>query len=191
MKVIFLDIDGVLNWDKSKACFYDPETNLTYLGIDKARVRRLADIVRASAAKIVLVTDWKEDFEIGAYKQEKKHAKYLNNKLREFDLKVYDKTMTEIKTYNRGVNIIRWLDKHPEVTEYIIIDDSFFKYSNISDPRIEEHFIKTVGNFKDIDELSGLTDGLVPIAVGMLHGIYKGIRHDPAIEEEIRKIRGR
>ena len=188
MKVIFLDIDGVLNWEGSKASFYDPETNLTYLGIDKARVRRLAQIVNASAAKIVLVTDWKGGYEIGAYKQQTKHAKYLNNKLREFNLKVYDKTDIEIKRYYRGANIIKWLDAHPEVTDYIIIDDSLSKYSNIDDPAIKEHFIKTVEDYKGIDELSGLTDALVPIAVGMLHGIYKGIRFDPTIEEEIAKI---
>ena len=188
MKVIFLDVDGVLNWEGSKASFYDPDTNLTYLGIDKARVRRLAKIVAASAAKIVLVTDWKDNFEIGAYKQEKKHAKYLNNKLREFNLTVYDKTETDFRRDDRGYNILKWLRQHPEVTDYIIIDDSLSKYSNIDDPAIKEHFIKTVEDYKGIDELSGLTDALVPIAVGMLHGIYKGIRFDPTIEEEIAKI---
>lgn len=167
MKIVFLDIDGVLNSTFSKACFYDPEHQNTVLGIDSPRVRFLNTIVKASGAKIVLVSDWKEGFEIGAYKQTKKHAQYLSNKLRKYNLKIYDKTYTDIKITQRGVNIIRWLEKHPEVDNYIILDDSFFKYENFGDPAINQHFIKTESD-------TGLTEEYIPYAIEMIHGRLKG-----------------
>ena len=50
MKVIFLDIDGVLNEEKSRSrC-------VGYKGIDDKKAENLAKIVRATDAKIVLVS---------------------------------------------------------------------------------------------------------------------------------------
>ena len=54
MKIIFLDIDGVLNCMQ-----YLIENNCRGIGIDPARVALVADIVRASGAKIVLTTSWR------------------------------------------------------------------------------------------------------------------------------------
>lgn len=54
MKVIFLDIDGVLNCVTSKSyCGM-------YVGVDADKIRRLARIVEETGAKIVLSSDWRD-----------------------------------------------------------------------------------------------------------------------------------
>ena len=76
MKVIFLDVDGVLNCNKSKS-----RCNLC-VGIDADKIKRLKEIIDETGAYIVLTSTWKDYYVVGAYKQTEKFAKYLNNKFR-------------------------------------------------------------------------------------------------------------
>jgi histidinol phosphatase-like enzyme len=56
MKVVFLDIDGVLNEEKSRSrC-------CGYKGIDDKKVGNLAKIVKQTNAEIVLISTWKDDW---------------------------------------------------------------------------------------------------------------------------------
>ncbi len=170
-RALFLDIDGCLNWVHTKSiCVVD---GFAYWGIDTIRVKRLAQIVNATDAKIVLTSDWGQNYIIGAYKQENKCCKYLSNKLREQGLKVYDKIdWTHFKRSQRGSAILDWLQKHPKVTNYVIIDDeTFYRYEK---PEIEEHLIYCFDDVDGHDELSGLTDKLVVHAINILKGKEKG-----------------
>lgn len=170
--IVFLDIDGVLNWNGSKS-FVTAKDGYTYLGIDNIRVKRLAQIVNATDAKIVLTSDWGQNYIINTYKQEDKCCKYLNNKLRKQGLKVYDKIdWTRFRRCERGAAILDWLQKHPEVTNYVIIDDeTFYGYEK---PEIKEHLIYCYDDVDGHDELSGLTDNLVVHAINILEGREKG-----------------
>lgn len=187
MKAIFLDIDGVLNWDLSTETY--TENNLKYLGIDDERVERLATIVKCSAAKIILVSDWKDGYEVGAKEQPTAHGRYLDEKLAKYGLTIYDKTDHDFKIEDRGANLLKYLQNHPEIEEYVIIDDSLWKYGweGRDNPAIKEHFIKTQPNFNNMNMYSGLTDGLVLTAVKILHNLAKGMFIDPVIREEIRR----
>ena len=51
--VIFLDVDGVLNCKTSKS-YVTTEDGQVFTGIDKDKVKRLASIVAATGADIVL-----------------------------------------------------------------------------------------------------------------------------------------
>lgn len=162
-KIVFLDIDGVLNWYHSKS------HNGLYLGIDSARIKRLARIVEATGAAIVLTTTWKDFYEIGAYKQHTETGKYMNNKFRKVGLKIYDKTTDIAGWAYRGAGIKVWLDSHPEVKEFIILDDEIFKdyetYNYL--PRM----IKTMYKLEpDQEKFAGLTDNLVEKAIDILNG---------------------
>jgi hypothetical protein len=106
MKVLFLDIDGVLN---SRA--WKP-TNLH--GVDPNAVKRVQDIVAKSDAKVVLSSTWRLVDE-------------LIVELLKAGVPIYDKTpdlaSREGGLRPRSEEIEAWLNEHPEVTEYAILDD--------------------------------------------------------------------
>lgn len=56
-----------------------------------------------------------------------KHVRYLNNKLQKIlKISCLDKT-TELKPGSRGLGIQAWLFSHPEVTNWIVLDDEIFE----------------------------------------------------------------
>ena len=63
MKVIFLDIDGVLNYATTAA-----RAPCGCIGIAEPAVRNLKKIIDATGAKIVLTSTWKSEWNIDADK---------------------------------------------------------------------------------------------------------------------------
>ncbi len=124
MKYIFLDIDGVLNNEKTKESCPSGST-----GIEDSLVKRLASIVQQTNAKIVLTSDWKREWESVEFCCSD-DAKYLNEKLKQYGLSIYAKTYDEqIKDYffnDRGKGIYRFLDYVKDEEGYVIIDDHIF-----------------------------------------------------------------
>lgn len=107
MKVIFLDIDGVLN-----SLTYFEENNILD-GIDKEKVKLLQDIIRKTQVEIVLSSSWR----IGYNKDDTSHPCY---KLKEYGLNIMD--FTPVLRTNRGSEIKAWLNKN-KVDKFIILDD--------------------------------------------------------------------
>ena len=136
-----------------------------YLGIDTKRIRRLKRIVRATGAKIVLSSDWRHFYNIGSKEQKSDAGKYLYNKMRRAHLTIYDKT-PNIKWERRGLEIKFWLDQHPEVDRFIILDDRYFDFTRYN---LQNNFIRTI-DYSDKDEWAGLTEHLTEIAIEMLNG---------------------
>lgn len=160
MKIILLDFDGVLNCvtSKSRVTFEDG----VYVGLDKDKLRNLAKIVQETDAKIVLTTTWRDHYEVGAYKQSNRVGKYVNNKFRDLGLKIYDK-IEDGKRFDRGVGAKRWLEEHPEVTDFVILDDEEMGYYNDYD-LFDPHFVKTFWNGH------GLTENCANAAIKILNG---------------------
>lgn len=164
MRVIFLDIDGVLNYNGSES------RNGIYLGIDNKRVKRLKHIVLQTDAKIVLTSTWREFYAVGAYLQDNSTGKYLNNKMRKQQLEIYDKIREEVPWNHRGEAINLWLTQHPDVDNFVILDDEIF--CDYNDFNLMPHLVKTCANLTD--ELSGLTNGLTTAAIAILEGYCIG-----------------
>ena len=159
MKVIFLDIDGVLNCRTSKSYCHDDECGLI-TGIDSDKVKRLAKIVEATNAKIVLSSDWRVGWEKYYTTRKPSHAKYLDNHLKKKgSLTIFDKTPLFHSGYWRGEEILAYLRSHPDITNYVILDDTFFE--DFSDKEISEHLVLT-------NREVGLTDGDVKNAIKIL-----------------------
>ena len=159
MKVIFLDIDGVLNCRTSKSYCHDDECGLI-TGIDSDKVKRLAKIVEATNAKIVLSSDWRVGWEKHYTTRKPSHAKYLDNHLKKKgNLTILDKTPLFHSGYWRGEEILTYLRSHPDITNYVILDDTFFE--DFSDKEISEHLVLT-------NREVGLTDGDVKNAIKIL-----------------------
>lgn len=156
MKVIFLDIDGVLNEEKSRSrC-------VGYKGIDDSKAENLAKIVYATGAKIVLISTWKE----GWRKTDKVHqgimANYLDKKLKKQGLTVFDKTrdMVEKEYLSRGEGILVFIQRH-KVDKYVVLDDYQYDYDGCG---------LTEGHIKTDAYNGGLTVALAEKAIRLLNG---------------------
>lgn len=167
--VIFLDIDGVLNCRTSKS-YVTMEDGDEFTGIDKDKVKRLASIVAATGADLVLSSSWKNGwFQSEGYLFGKSslsnHAKYLTNHLyKKGRLTIKDKTSNSWK--GRGQEILFWLKTHPETKAWVILDDEewhdFYEYDEIM-----RHWVKT-------DYETGLTDDDATAAIQILKGQLLG-----------------
>ena len=160
MKIIFLDIDGVLNCRTSKSYCHDDKYGLI-TGIDFDKVKRLAKIVEATNAKIVLSSDWRVGWEKHYTARKPSHAKYLDNHLKKKgNLIIFDKTPIINKgSWYRGEEIITYLNLHSDITHYVILDDTLFEDFNRKE--IKEHLVLT-------DYIIGLTDNDVEKAIKIL-----------------------
>lgn len=154
MKIIFLDIDGVLNNDKCKVsapsgCMF-VEDNL---------VKRLQRIVYATDAKIVLSSTWR----LGHYLIEYGITGYpdvydyeeLATKLLSFGIAIHGYTPI-LSDGDRAKEIAQYLGKQRDVESYVILDD-------IAVAGFEDHQVKT-------DSKYGLTDENVQKAIRILKG---------------------
>lgn len=118
-KIIFLDIDGVLN---------DAPTILG-TGNDLPTMEHLEclkQIVDATGAEIVLSSSWR------LYKR---YTKDVNIALKKVNLHLIDVT-EELK--ERDEEIREWLERHPEVEQYLILDDE-----DVFTEELKEHHILT------------------------------------------------
>ena len=104
MKIIFLDIDGVLNSHETP----NPR-GFPYI-IDPVLLARLRDVLHRTDAKTVLSSTWRVD-PVGLLA-----AKY-------FDIPFDDVTPDQPDSPRCG-EITSWLNAHPEVTRYAVLDDS-------------------------------------------------------------------
>lgn len=116
--VVFLDIDGVLN---SKTTVQ--RTPDGYTGIDDARVELLANVInKYGDADIVLSSDWKE------MEQTDEDYVYLVSKLNRYGLTISG--YTKDSKHDRGAGIISYLEAHPEIKEFVILDDCKFDFQD-------------------------------------------------------------
>lgn len=161
-KVIFLDIDGVLNCSTSKSyCVEDGGRVIK--GVDSDKVKRLAKIIEVTGAEIVLSSDWKDGWSKYYTSSKPSHAKYLDNHLyKKGRLTIKDKTPSTHKgSWFRGEEILAYLRSHQDVENYVILDDTFFEDFSIKE--ISEHLVLT-------DYKVGLTDADVEKAIRILGG---------------------
>ncbi len=103
MKVIFLDIDGVLNCDQT------PNSRKFPYVVDKKLLARLQKLLDETGAKVVLSSSWRCD-PVGRLA-----AKH-------FGVPFIDVCPDEPKD-PRCKEMVAWLSDHPEVTRYAVLDD--------------------------------------------------------------------
>lgn len=135
MKVIFLNIDGVLNTDN---VMYTDES------LSSTCIEHLADLVKATDAKIVLSSNWRYSL---------RSLCLIIEALSEHGLSLYSLTSDgapkaafkntpwenikpcsrvrkhKLKNYDRGAEIAFWLIKHP-VDQFVILDDESVDIKN-------------------------------------------------------------
>lgn len=117
MKVLFLDIDGVLCSDRSCIALGGmphpwPEDHQDWHLFDPVAVALLRRVIRETGAVCVLSSSWRV------------LLPSLNSLAAWLDVPIIDRTRPTSGMEPRGEQIGDWLEAHPEVTRYAIIDDS-------------------------------------------------------------------
>ena len=150
MKIIFLDIDGVVNcWDTKE------RAPSKVIGVEQRLITHIKEIVDATGAKIVLSSTWRKDWAFDLMNGKDWH--YLREEFAKQDLYFLDYTPSR-RDSHRGEEIKEWLESTEyDVESYVIIDDEIFDIRDLH----KGHMVKT--SFND-----GITKGGVDIAIKIL-----------------------
>lgn len=119
MKVIFLDIDGVMN---------DASTLMTDDRPHEPHLSLLKQIVNETGAEIILSSSWR--FYVDLTNQVKERLATVGLKL--------SGITTDLSS--RGKEILKWLEEHPETTNFVILDD---EYHNFKSCGLKNNLVKT------------------------------------------------
>ena len=131
LKVIFLDVDGVLNHCDYKIDIIDPN-----------KILLLKKLIDLTDAKIVLSSTWRRKYDQYGNIIYDNNYKILEKILKKYNLEIYSE-IENIETYennnitisikeileqynndnDRARYIVKWLKEHPEVESFVIIDD--------------------------------------------------------------------
>lgn len=182
MKIIFLDIDGVLNgcdilmrhiikiWQKLKLPASIFRKYFDIFGVDEKRVKMLAKIVQKTNAKIVMSSTWRFSFWKTSYEEKCERQKKLYNLLKKYDIEVVDITPTS-STGRRETEIQQWLNNTELVVDsFVILDDESFDLKSF-EKRLVKTSRKRMVMGKEII-LTGLEKSHVQRAVEILNTPY-------------------
>ena len=141
MKVIFLDFDGVLNYER-----YVRASKGFGLIIDPERMKLLKQITDKTGAVVVLSTSWREHWSENAENCDEIGHQIIDL-FSEYDIKIISKTTEERMPREQQIRL--WLHNHPEIEDFAVIDDL-----TLEDPVLEGHLVKTHNGRKGLDEES-------------------------------------
>ena len=122
MKVIFFEVDGVLNFNDSDAVAPSGAK-----GVAEAKVKELKEMVLNTGARLVLTGSWKTNWDFDDEKCTP-DGKYLNKKLDRRGLHILDKTKDNL---SNSEGIADWLLRHPNVNEYWVWDKEGLSYTGM------------------------------------------------------------
>lgn len=103
MKVIFLDIDGVLN-----TVLTPNSRKLPYI-VDKKLVRRFRQLVEKTHAKVILISTWRYD-PAGVFSAKYNQIPFMG-------------CTPDLPHRPRRDEILHWLKQRPRVTRFAVLDD--------------------------------------------------------------------
>ena len=162
IKIIFLDIDGVLNpsvniWMRKKK---GESTNSNNIILPGDKIYRLKRIVNSTNASIVMSSSWRLGFKSATFEPSKSYQNAYNQLAR---YGIYMIGWTPLhKDRNRGIEIQWWLNQFYEtnhyIPNYVIIDDNIRDLLELH----SGHIIKTT-------TILGLQDEHVNIAISILN----------------------
>ena len=126
MKVLFLDVDDVLNHHETTDVILCPDgtpswipgrnPKVAWLGLDEHRLEFIRNIVKKTKCKIVLSTSWRGDDVAEAY---------LRKRLGEETASQIIGATPDFKgRKSRAEEIDHWLSEKNDVTKFVVLDDT-------------------------------------------------------------------
>lgn len=137
-RALFLDFDGVINNDDTwgPAIIPDPHPSGIVLPIDPRCIAQLNDLVARSGAKVVISSSWRKFADWTQLAPALARQGFVGEVIDETPDLIRDPTEREAwrarddgpvdgayEKIERGMEIWVWLSRHPEVTEFVILDD--------------------------------------------------------------------
>lgn len=146
MKVIFLDVDGVLNNDYTKTY-----TKSGAEFVDDYLIERLKALIAATDATVIMSSSWRYGLTCARH-----HDDFVEliEKLESHGIHVSGYTPT-MNTAHKSVEIKQYLLEHPEVDKFVILDDDEIEL-------FPEQHVETLNRY-------GLTDENVEEAIKILN----------------------
>lgn len=123
MKIIFLDIDGVLNYQAYLVNHSQTDN------IDPNKIAILKELIAQTNSNIVITSSWR--ISQNMYKK-------LKCIFKNYDIKIYDQTIN--LHGQRGMEIKQYLQKHINISNFVILDDDIF---SDYDSYLISHLVKT------------------------------------------------
>lgn len=152
MKIIFLDFDGVLNYER-----YVRAHGNEGLIIAPECMENLKRIVDATKAKAVLSTSWREHWFEDCDKCDD-IGRQINRLFAEYGIRIVGKTSEQRMPREQQIKL--WLESHNDVEGFVVIDDLI-----LEGEMLDGHFVKTYNGRKGLDSDS------VWQAIDILEGI--------------------
>ncbi len=163
MKVVFLDIDGVLNSNFWNQDHTKEISEGKYVDSDK--VKLLAKIIKASDASIILHSGWRFWFDENN-RPTRKEAEYLETSLRKYGLSIQGATpnltteeIRKTKKFSKvkAEEILTWIQNHDGIDGWVVLEDL-----DLNNSIVEKHQVRT-------DSEHGLTENDVIKALEILN----------------------
>ena len=146
MKVIFLDVDGVLNNDATTV-----RTKQGADFVDDFLIKRLKRLIDKTNATVVMSSSWRYGRNCNTHSDD---FYELLEKLELYGICIEDYT-PELHTDDKGLEIKEYLAEHPEIEKFVILDDDEMSlHANCH--------IRTLNRY-------GLTDENIDEAIAMLN----------------------
>lgn len=152
-KVIFLDVDGVINSGNNQKRNAELGYTCETMYFDSACMKNLKEIVEKADATLVLSSDWRFPTE---RTKSICHLQNLMKKMALYEIGITDQTGEALSSRNEEIN--QWLQSHKQVESYVILDD-------VNDCFEGENLKRLVLT----DEIVGLTDSDVVKAIEILN----------------------
>ena len=175
MKVIFLDIDGVLNTSETfNKDFYKSYRTMDYkIEIDKFRLEYLKEIIDKTEAKIVLSSSFRRFFEKenGIIVPRTIKGKKLYDLFYQYGIIIYDVTSTNFS--KREEQIKEWLAIKENIESFIIIDDEPSMFFDLYHRLIQTSKVRRSQVLMHMDDCTGLCQKHIRLAVDMLNSKVK------------------
>lgn len=171
MKVIFLDIEGVLNTKETyeRICRTRGYTTMIDIEIDKFRLDYLKEIIDKTNAKIVLSSSLRYFFD---RKDDKLHPTTLKGiklyeNFKRHGIEIYDITPTNMNS--REEQIKEWLSNKDNIESFVIIDDDPTAFYELYDNLIQTSKVRKNYLLSFMKESTGLCERDIEEAVDKLN----------------------
>ena len=114
MRILFLDIDGVLN-----SLAYDRERGAQDGNIDVSRLPLVREIIDRTGARVVLTSSWRVHWDPRGEATDDK-GREIADTFAHYGITLFDRTPDPGE---RAQEVCAWLSAHPDTESFVIIDD--------------------------------------------------------------------